>query len=74
MQVVMILRLELALGLLARSNLNVGQIAGRVGFGSAFHFSRRFKRAFGSSPTQMRARLAAGAPQPVSALLRKSRL
>lgn len=63
-ETVRLARLERAAVLLARSNYSVGEIATIFGFSSPFHFSRRFKEAFGHSPRALRQRLDAGAPPP----------
>jgi AraC-like DNA-binding protein len=43
-------RMHLAATLLTREGLNVGQVAGRVGYDSEAAFSKAFKRRFGQSP------------------------
>jgi transcriptional regulator GlxA family with amidase domain len=43
------------------------------GFASQFHFSRRFKEAYGRSPRMLRREIAAGAVPPVPKLLRYAR-
>lgn len=48
------IRLQHAKSLLRHSNLNITDIATRVGFGSSFHFIRSFKSAFGVTPNQYR--------------------
>ena len=63
-------RLELAMGLVARSNLNVGQISYRCGFASPYHFSRVFKEVYGLAPTAMRKRIEEGFPPPLTPLVR----
>ena len=45
-------RLETARGLLATSGARAGDVASRVGFESAAHFAREFKRRFGVSPSR----------------------
>jgi transcriptional regulator GlxA family with amidase domain len=66
-------RLDRAATLLARSNYSVAEIARMCGFGDAFHFSRRFKAAYGQSPLQMRRALQNGATPPLSPLTRTFR-
>ena len=68
MHAVRLLRLEQAAALLARSTLNVKQIAARCGFASQFHFSRVFRAVYGISPTEARAQTLEGAPPPVPRL------
>lgn len=68
MRVVQLMRLEQAMTLLERSNLSVQQIAQRCGFATQFHFSRVFRKAYGSPPTDVRSRLRRGEPRPMSAL------
>ena len=41
--------------MLTETGLTLGEIAGRVGFQNAFHFSRLIRREFGVSPRQLRA-------------------
>lgn len=65
-------RLDRALGLIARSNLTIKEIAHRSGFASAYHFSRRFQQAYRYSPTQMRKRIAQGLPPPIHPLALRS--
>ena len=47
-------RLEAAAELLLRTGLSVGEVAGRCGFASVFHFSRRFKQAYDKPPLAFR--------------------
>jgi AraC-like DNA-binding protein len=69
METVRLARLDRALGLLARSNYSIGQVATLCGFASSFHFSRRFKDAFGQSPRAMRYALRDGKTPPITKLL-----
>ncbi len=46
-------RLEIGLQLVNEGNLNVSEIADKVGFSSPSLFSKSFKKAFGKSPSQM---------------------
>ena len=57
---VRLLRLDRAAVLLARTNYSVGEIAALCGFPSQFHFARRFREAFGQSPTELRREVADG--------------
>jgi AraC family transcriptional regulator len=61
-------RLDRALILLARSNYGIGEIAAMCGFGTQFHFSRRFREAFGATPREMRLKIDAGETPPVPLL------
>ena len=63
-----LLRLQLGLALLARSELAIKEVANRCGFDDALHFSRCFSRAFGQSPRATRARMRSGRPPPASPL------
>jgi len=56
MQYVGRLRLARARELLDRSRLNVAEVARASGFCDPFHFSRVFKREFGVSPRNYRAK------------------
>ncbi len=64
METVRLARLDRAATLLVRSNYSVGEIAAQGGFASPFHFSRRFKAAYGLSPTDLRWRAQAGEMPP----------
>lgn len=70
METVRLARLDRAATLLARSNYSIGEIAHLCGFASQFHFSGRFKRAFGKSPTQVRDDVRKGEIPPLPRLLR----
>ena len=61
-------RLDRALVLLTRSNYSIREIASMCGFGSPFHFSRRFKEAFGWPPRELRKQIDAGMTPPVPLL------
>ena len=56
-QYLLSLRLNLAREMLQYGDENLEQIAGRLQFSSAFHFSRTFKQNFGISPSEFRSRL-----------------
>ena len=60
------LRLSLARGLVQRSDLAIGAIATRVGYGRVHEFSRDYRAAFAASPRADR-QLARDAPVPVRA-------
>lgn len=53
-------RMNTARQLLAGTDLNVKQVAARVGYDNAFYFSRLFTKNFGISPSQMRKEAAKG--------------
>lgn len=63
-----LLRLQLSLSLLARSNLTIREVADRCGFDDAAYFSRCFFKAFGSSPSAVREDLRKGALPPANPL------
>lgn len=69
-ETVRLARLDRSVTLLARSNYAIGEIAHLCGFASAFHFSRRFKEAFGDSPREIRKRIGGGEIPPLPRLLR----
>jgi AraC-like DNA-binding protein len=48
-------KMEIAAECLVQENLLVKEAAARVGFGDPYHFSRRFKLAYGISPATLRA-------------------
>jgi transcriptional regulator GlxA family with amidase domain len=54
-------RLDRAATLLAHSNYTIAQVAEMCGFANPFHFSRRFKEAFGQSPSEVRVNIRRGA-------------
>jgi AraC family transcriptional regulator len=60
-----LLRLQLALALLSRSNLSIKQIGVRCGFSSPFQFSHCFQQVFGQSPSQTRRQILSGQSLPV---------
>lgn len=72
-ETVWLARLDRALELVLRTNFTVAEIADACGFASPFHFSRRFKAAFGDSPRALRERVAAGDLPPLPRLLRWSK-
>jgi AraC-like DNA-binding protein len=65
-----LMRLDRAAGLLARTNLEVQEIAEQCGFVNAFHFSRVFHKEYGSSPRAFRKKLAEGMHMPAISLVR----
>lgn len=74
METVRLARLDRAASLLARSNYSASEIADFCGFANPFHFSRRFKEAFGQSPTAMRRAIRSGATPPLPRLLELHRV
>lgn len=68
METYRLLRLQLAVALLARSNLRIQEIALRCGFEDALYFSRCFSDAYGLSPRATRERMQRGRPPPRSPL------
>jgi len=63
-----LLKLQLAMALLARSNLAISEIAYRCGFENPFYFSRCFSQTYGASPTKVRMALRKGEPPPLNPL------
>jgi len=63
-----LLRLQLAMALLGRSDLSVKEIALRCGFDNPLYFTRIFTRVYGAPPTAVRARLRRGQAPPRSPL------
>lgn len=61
-----LLRLARAAVLLQRSNLTIGDIAGRTGYANPYHFSNRFARTYGQPPGAFRAQ--PDAPDPLGPL------
>jgi AraC family transcriptional regulator len=59
-----LLRLQLGLALLSRSNLSVKEIAQRCGFEDALYFTRCFGRVFGKSPSAIRRDMEMKIPPP----------
>lgn len=64
------LRLDRSAGLLARTNLPVGDIARQCGFADPFHFSRLFRALYGVSPRHVRERGRRGIAPPILGLAR----
>ena len=64
MQMVLALRLQQAVGLLARSDLKLERIAEHCGFATVHHFSRRFHDVYGMPPGQARTALLKGQWHP----------
>jgi AraC-like DNA-binding protein len=52
------LKIRKACGLLAASNLRIGEIAEQVGIADPYYFSRQFRRVTGASPRAYRAQIA----------------
>ncbi len=68
MQAFRMMRLQLSLALLSRSNLTIKEIATRCGFESQYHFSRVFSNVFHHPPSLTRAMIQRGDPPPPSPL------
>ena len=62
-------RLAMAVDLLRRQELSLAQIAESLGFHDAFHFSKRFKEAYGTPPSVFRNM----PPEPIGKMLRPCR-
>jgi len=73
-EAVRLLRLDRAIALLVRSDLNVAEIADRTGFASPFHFSRRFKQVYGQSPTATRRAYLEQGHAPINKITERLRL
>ena len=63
-----LVRLERARTMLARSNLNISQVAGACGFADPLYFSRRFRAAHGIAPSAYRDNGAAAVPPDLPGL------
>ncbi len=74
MEALRLMRLERATTLLARSNLQIQEIATQTGFENPFHFTRQFTRTYGCSPRAFRRRLAEGMNLPTIRLVKVRRL
>lgn len=68
MRTYQLLKLQLAVALLSRSNLTIKQIAHRCGFECPFYFSRSFSKEFGQSPTEVRKQIRRGKTPPTNPL------
>lgn len=68
LQTLNLMRLQLSLALLARTNLTIKQIAWRCGFDNPLYFSRCFSKVFAQPPRQVRRSIAEGQPPPSSPL------
>ncbi len=64
MQTFKLMKLQLALAMLGRSNLAIKQVADRCGFDNPLYFSRCFSQTYGISPSAMRERLLGREPPP----------
>lgn len=64
-------RLDRAAALVTHTNFSFKQIAEQTGFVDQFHFSRRFRSAFGMSPRAARESARAGTALPLPTLLRR---
>ena len=68
METFRLLKLQLAIALLGRSNLAVKEIAERCGFENPLYFTRYFTGIYGKSPTMIRRSLLLGEPPPANPL------
>lgn len=68
MKAVRLIRMDMGLGMLVRTNMTVQQISYQCGFASPYHFSRVFSETFGRSPSKVRSDLQQGKPEPMSPL------
>jgi len=68
LHILLALRLRHALNLLTRTDFKLERIAAECGFANAFHFSRRFTRHFGTSPSAMRSAIKSGRHPPTQIL------
>ena len=59
-----LMQFQLAIPLLARSNLSIKEVAERCGFPDQLYFSRAFSQTFGRSPSQARKAMHEGQPPP----------
>ncbi|GGJ27115.1 AraC family transcriptional regulator [Deinococcus roseus] len=66
---VRLVRLDRALVLVTRTNYRFSEISHLLGFASPFHFSRRFKSAYGFSPREVREQARSGKSIPLSRLV-----
>ncbi len=64
METLALARLDRALALLTRANYSVSEVAELCGYANPFHFSRRFAKGYGVSPTAARQAARAGGPVP----------
>lgn len=67
-ETVRLARLDRAAVLLARTNFSVAEVGAACGFPNPFHFSRRFKEAYGQSPRDLRKSIQSGATPPTPRL------
>jgi len=63
-----LMKLQLAVALLGRSNLAIQQIADRCGFENPLYFSRLFAKTYGVPPSEVRKALRRQEPPPASLL------
>lgn len=63
-----LLKLQLALALLGRSNLAIQEIADRCGFGNPLYFTRVFTQTYGAAPSAVRRSLLRREPPPTNPL------
>lgn len=70
MEALRLLRLDLAVNLLTRSNLSIAEIAYRCGFSSPDHFAHRFKETYDRTPGHVRKGVERRESPPISKLVR----
>ncbi|MEO0453592.1 MAG: AraC family transcriptional regulator [Verrucomicrobiota bacterium] len=63
-----LMQFQLAIPLLARSNLPIKSIAERCGFPDQLHFSKSFRQTFGKSPREIRDEILSGERPPANPL------
>lgn len=68
-ETVQLFRMERAAWVLMRSNYSIGQIADQFGYSDQFHFSRRFRQAYGMAPREFLRKVREGNCQPLPVLV-----
>jgi len=63
-----LMQFQLAIPLLARSNMSIKEVAERCGFADQLYFSRSFSRNFGHAPSKIRNAMREGQRPPVTPL------
>jgi transcriptional regulator GlxA family with amidase domain len=62
-------KLDIATGLLVRSNYKISEISDHCGFANQYHFARIFKQAYGRTPSEVRLSSKSGRGVPLSRLV-----